>query len=226
MVDVVIISFAKNDEFKKVTESAIRSLQSSERSIDFRVVVVETNKKVSYDQFKNTETVHPDVPFGYHRYLNIGIARGRSEYVCICNNDLIFKPNWASTIISQMRRDRQLLSASPYSTIPHKTVYGLNPSNSLDYGYQIRRHISGWCIFQKREIYQKIGKLDERFEFWYADNDYGETIKRKGIKHALVRNSVVDHIESVTLTSKSEIEQTRLTRAQRKIFTDKWKINP
>ena len=104
------------------------------------------------------------------------------------------------------------------------TIFKLSPSNSLDYGYDIRRHISGWCIFQRRDIYKKIALLDERFTFWYADNDYAETIKRKGIKHALIKNSIVQHIESTTLRSETSKKQHELTRAQIKVFENKWNI--
>ncbi len=223
-VDVIIISFSKNDEFKKMTENAILSLNSSEKSISFNIIVIESNKEVTFNNFTNVKTVHPTVPFGYHTYLNIGISMGNSEYVCLCNNDLIFKPGWASTIISAMKSDPTLLSASPYSTIPHKSIFKLESNKSIDYGYSIRRHISGWCIFQKRSIYDRIGKLDERFVFWYADNDYAETLKRKRIKHALIRNSVVEHIESKTLKSEDEKTRLKLTRAQAKVFENKWKI--
>lgn len=229
MIDVVIISFAKSPEFKKLTMDTVDTLFSSDRNLNFKVYLIESNKDEAYLEYKtrdNIEIIYPTTPFGYHRYLNIGIAAGSNPYVCLCNNDLLFRDNWATNMLTAMRKDPKLLSTSPFSNKPHRTIFKLAADNKVDYGYTIRRHIAGWCIFQKREIYKKIGKLDEHFEFWYADNDYGETIKRKGIKHALIRNSVVDHVESKTLKSISAEEQHKLTRAQVKTFTDKWKIKP
>ena len=78
-------------------------------------------------------------------------------------------------------------------------------------------------IFQKRKIYEQTGLFDERFTFWYADNDYSETIKKLGIKHALVLNSVVEHIESKTLNGKDSNTKRKLTIEQKKIFDLKWK---
>lgn len=226
MIDVVIISFAKSPEFKKLTMDTVDTLFSSDRQIQFKVYIVESNKDEEYLEYKtrdNIEIIYPSVKFGYHRYLNIGIAAGTNPYVCLCNNDLLFRTNWATHILKAMRKDPKLLSTSPFSNKPHRTIFKLSADNLVDYGYIVRRHVAGWCIFQKREIYQKIGKLDERFEFWYADNDYAESIKRKGIKHALVRNSVVDHIESATLNSINKADQLKLTRQQLKIFENKWK---
>lgn len=225
-VDIVIISFAKSSEFKKTTEDCVKSLFSSESSIKFNVFIIESNSKEKYlelsKQFKIT-VVNPTVPFGYHRYLNIGINLGNAEYVCLCNNDLIFKKNWASNLIKAMDKDPKLLSVSPYSTVPHRTKFGLQISDKIEYGHQIRRYLAGWCIFQKRKIYETIGPLDERFIFWYADDDYSATLKQKGLPHALVLNSVVEHVESKTLkTENAEVRQ-KLTRDQLKIFEDKWK---
>jgi len=229
MVDVVIISLAKNAEFKKLTMDTVDTLLSSDPLIRFKVYIIESNKAESFPEYANNgdiEVIHPTSKFGYHRYLNIGINAGKNPFVCLCNNDLLFEKGWATSMMHAMNKDPKLLSTSPYSTKPHKTVFKLPQDREIEYGYKIRRHVAGWCIFQKRSIYQKIGRLDERFEFWYADNDYAETLKRKNIKHALVRGSVVEHVESKTLKSKSAAEQHALTRAQVKTFTDKWKIQP
>lgn len=222
-IDVVIISFAKGPELKKLTCDTVDTLLASEQSIKFNPIIIESHRSSTYPHYPNATVIYPNIPFGYHRYLNIGIAAGKAPFVCLCNNDLLFKPGWATRMIEAMQRDPKLMSTSPYSTKPHTTIFKIPKNNQIDYGYKVRRHVTGWCIFQKREIYSKIGKLDERFEFWYADNDYSETIRRKGIKHALVRNSIVEHVESKTLKSKPSDVQHALTRAQLKIFENKWK---
>ena len=224
-VDVIIISYAKNEEFKKITEDCVLSLISSESSIEFNVFIIESNRRESFlnlQKFKKVRVIYPESEFGYNKYLNIGLNLGNSDYVCLCNNDLIFKKNWASALISAMEKNPNLLSASPYSTVPHKTKFNLNVSDSIEYGYRIRRHLAGWCIFQKRKIYETIGQLDERFTFWYADNDYSETLKKRGILHGLVLNSVVEHIESKTINSEQITTRQKLTKDQKKIFDLKW----
>jgi GT2 family glycosyltransferase len=225
-VDIIIISFAKDDSLKQVTERCVRSLIESEDNIDFNIILIESNRQEKYSAFssiKNLKIVYPTVDFGYNRYLNIGIKSSSNKYVCLCNNDLVFSKNWASNIIKAMQRDPEILSASPYSTVPHKTRFNLKIEDKIEYGYDIRRYLAGWCIFQSRKIYERIGLLDEKFIFWYADNDYSETIKKLGIKHALVLNSVVEHIESKTLNEKDSNTKRKLTIEQKKIFDLKWK---
>lgn len=225
-VDVIIISFAKDETLRNVTERCVRSLLESESKIYFNIVIIESNRAEKYRSltgFKNIKIIYPIVPFGYNRYLNIGVNSTKSEYLCLCNNDLIFNKNWATNLINAMDKDPQLLSASPYSTNPHKTRFNLEIQDKIEYGYDIRRYLAGWCIFQKRKIYEQIGLFDESFTFWYADNDYSETIKRRGILHALVLNSVVEHIESKTLNGQNSNVKRKLTVEQRKIFESKWK---
>jgi GT2 family glycosyltransferase len=225
-IDVVIISYAKNLEFKKVTEDCVFSLLSSEEKINFNIFIIESNKDekfLKFNNFKNIKIIYPASSFGYNKYLNVGISLGKSEFICLCNNDLIFKKGWASAMLNAMELDKSLLSASPYSTNPHKTKFKLDICSKIEYGYSIRRYLAGWCIFQKRKIYDIIGPLDEQFIFWYADNDYSKTLKKNNLNHALVLNSVVEHIESKTLNSENLDSKKKFTKDQLKIFEKKWK---
>lgn len=219
-VDVIIISAANNSSLRQETETAISSLFESETEIAFHVVVIESNRDVQYRQ-KFVTTVHPTVPFGYHRYLNIGRKLGAAEYVCLCNNDLLFEKGWATAIIAAMNNDPALLSASPYCRRSHP-AFKLKPHSGNYEGYEVRKHLPGWCIFQRRAIYDQIGDLDEQFVFWYADDDYGKTLEQHQIKHQLITGSIVNHRKSQTLNSRPSEEKQALTRAQKQLFDAKW----
>ena len=91
-IDVIIISFAKTPDLLAVTNSAILTLLDSEtgNDIKFNLFVVESNHNINYDypnSIHTITTIHPDVPFGYHTYLNIGLKAGSAEWTCLCNND-------------------------------------------------------------------------------------------------------------------------------------------
>lgn len=66
------------------------------------------------------------------------------------------------------------------------------------------------------------GKLDESYKFWFADNDYANTLQKHGIVHALVTNSHVEHLESITLKTKNVKEQHKLTQGERFYYEYKW----
>lgn len=201
-VDVVIISWAKNDELKKVTKNGLDTLfDSASGDVAFHAYVVESNPDVNYDEYNQYKwmhtcrTIHPeDKTFGYHKYLNIGVKEGESEYVVLCNSDLTYEKDWASNIIKEMEKDPSILSASPWC--PQTQGNNINVKDKVFKGYRVRGELAGWCIFQQRSIYDLIGKLDEDITFWYSDNIYADELESKNIKHCLVCNSVVNHHEN------------------------------
>jgi len=231
-VDVVIVSWAKNDNLHKVTKTGINSLFNSESDIKFHVYVVESNPLVIYDEYNNNDkghtcqTIHPeDKSFGYHKYLNLGRKQGDSKYVVLCNNDLTYESGWASKIVQQMEDKPFILSASPWcpQTQGDNSRY---EDKQVFYGHTVRGELAGWCIFQKREIYETIGDLDEEFTCWYCDNDYGMTLLSKGVIHALVVGSVVNHHENQigkTIGSFEDDTIRDITFLQGHKFEKKWR---
>lgn len=226
-VDIVIISYAKNEALLNETQRCIESLNESEdwNEILFNVFVVESNKDVNYDSYHNVKTIHTDLPFGYNRYLNIGRKAGNSEYVVLCNNDLTFGKNWASIAIKVMET-RRIWSAGCCN--PNKNIHQAHINSGKPWidGWDVSNHITGWCIFQKREIYEHIGDLDESFDFWYCDNDYAMTLKSLSFYHTLIIDSKVFHHNGTLGETSKQIDdnalKVKLTDGGRKIFDKKW----
>jgi GT2 family glycosyltransferase len=224
VIDVIILSYAQSPALFKTTVDCINSLLTSEdlSEIQFRIVVIESEKKLKPYKYKNATTIYPDEPFGYHRYMNIGIQMTSSPFVCLCNNDLIFHPDWASEMLKVFNLYPNLLSASPACSIHHPKM-GIPINSGVLPGYRIRYEVAGWCLFVRREIFKIIGELDENYKFWCADNDYANTLWVLNIGHVLVTSSVVDHLESKTLYSQSADIQEKLTEQEVFYFDKKWK---
>ena len=212
-IDIVILSYAKTDAFKKLTEDCIKSLYASDRAGLFNVIVVESIKGVTYDKVK---TIHPEGKFNYNKFANIGIAEGKSEYVCVCNNDLIFNDSWATQLLKygydsmSPKCPRNLLQRDMYGAIM---------------GYETGKHISGWCICLKRKVWDKISGFDEDFEFWCADDSYREQLLNSGIKHYLISTSSVTHLGSQTLDTEDESRKQYLTTEMARKFNKKFGRN-
>lgn len=222
-MDIIMLSYAASPELKRITEWAIESLISSEdpTKIQLNIIVVESAKNMGNYQYPGTTTLYPQIPFGYHRYMNLGIEMTSSPYVCICNNDLLFHKGWATEIFNAFSSHPDLSSVSPFCSIHHVNE-GYSPNTGIYRGYTVRKEVAGWCLVFKREILKVTGKLDPNFKFWFADNDYINTLKKHGFKHALVSSSIVDHLESKTLKSRSEEEQLKLTSGERFYYEYKW----
>jgi GT2 family glycosyltransferase len=227
MIDVIILSYAYNDELYYQTHRCITSLIESEDNSEdlFNIIVLESQENVSWDDFQNTKTYAPPKPYGYHKFMNYGRKIGNSDYVCLCNNDLYFTKGWASEILNVSKSNPDILSFSPICTMT-QPKYGITTHSGNILGYEVRKHLSGWCIFQKREIYDLIGDLDERFTHWFSDNDYSLTLYVKGIKHCLVTSSVViHHDKNLGKTGPyvlSDQEMYESTNGGHQVFLEKW----
>lgn len=216
-MDIIILSNAKTEALYRVTCKAIETLLASEapprptgtppnagaENFKFNVLVIEQTER----EYEGAETWQITGPFNYNKFLNIGLTHGRAKYVAMCNNDLIFHPGWASGIIAAME-EHELLSASPLCPVAHKTQRDLKAVNK---GYQVYYRLCGWCIVVNRSILEQIGKLDEGFPFWCADDCYAEQLKKHSIEHGLIRDSRVTHLGSITLKTLPTLEKNKLT---------------
>jgi len=220
-IDIIILSYAKDNALHAVTEQTIRSVLDSEdpEKIAFDILVIESAKDVRPYAFSNTKTIYPDVKFGYNKYMNIGIKATHNEFVCLCNNDLIFEKNWASEILKAMDNDPALLSANPFCPNFHEKAK-FDPQGPPVEGYF--GVLGGWCIFVKRKIFDIIGLFDENLVFWYCDADYCQTLMKYGVKNCLVPTSVVVHLRSESLKGMKASEFDKLTQIPRFYYSYKW----
>ena len=230
ILDIVIISYAKDDYCKELTKNCISSLLlSEENSSDiFNIIVVESQPGVSWDNASNIKTYEAPLPYGYHKFLNFGRKKGNSPWVALCNNDLEFRKGWFSKIIEASNKNPGVTSFSPICPMT-QPLYGIFENTGLLKGYEIRKELSGWCIVHKREIYDKIGDLDERFTHWYCDNDYAMEMWRNEIVHALVTDSVVVHHDknigkTTEVVVKDYNQMYNMTSGSYPLFKEKWNL--
>ena len=225
-IDIIILSYGKTEDLRTITQQCIDSLVVSENpdKIEFNVLVIESDKSLAPYQYKNSTTIYPDTEFGYNKYMNIGIKATANPYICLCNNDLVFHKNWASELLKVFDSSAKIVSANPYCDNFNYDVKIKNGGNVIrrDKNRNVSGILTGWCIFTRRSLFDKIGLLDEQFTFWYADTDYDYTLKKHHLIHVLVKSSVVTHLVSqshdLLLDKKHE-----LTFGQEAIFAQKWK---
>lgn len=209
MIDLVMMVKSSDIQLIEMTRKAIKSLR---QTADCNLILVETY--ADEELYDADKTILWEEEFNYNRCMNEGRKAGVSDYVCLCNNDVIFYKGWHKELIDVME-SQGALSASP-----SQPNYEMD--KCFEVGYKIGYHISGWCIMQHRSLYDIIGDLDEQFPFYYADNDYAETLKKHQIDHILVRDAKVKHLRSQTLRDADIKTRRELTVLQRQKYIDKW----
>lgn len=182
-ISCIIVACSKSQYHKDITKQAIIS-----SGVD--CIIVETHNIVPYYEAKMNLLWGKE--FNYNACLNFGIIHTETEYIALCNNDLVFTKGW--TKIIERMKENNILSASPFSQNKCGHVHGYRFDNSIHFGYQIGHEMLGWCIIVHRDLFSIIGKLDESQKFWCSDNNYADQLKSFGIKHMLDCGVMVNHI--------------------------------
>jgi len=219
-IDIIILSFAKDENTTALTLQTIDTLVQSEDpdKVKFNVVIIESNKALKPHQFEHTQTLYPEEKFGFNKYLNIGINATSNKYICLCNNDLVFHPGWAGAFldyIKELNTDDFVLS--PFCELSHPHFSDLPKPVEGYWGY-----FAGHCFFTTRSALKKIGPLDEKINFWYADNDFLNILQREHIPHYFVRKSWVTHLKSQIASNFNRLQRLRYNSYPRIYFRYKW----
>ena len=197
-LSVIILSKTVDDFVYKTTLKCISSLENSEsfKPGELEIILIESNPeyKKLFTYPAQVKVLIPQQEFGFHKFLNIGIQAATKDYIALCNNDLVFHDKWFSEILTISNQHSDILSFSPID--PNKELNTYKEEYLL--GYKVTKHIKGWCLVCKKELFKKIGFLDEAFTFYYSDNDYALNLLYHNIRHALVTKSKVEHLHQVT----------------------------
>jgi len=207
-IDVIILSNTLNLEFYNLLQRCIDSIYSN-TSIQTNIIIVETNTKLKGKNIplavnKNIQFVFPDEPFNYNRFLNFGIEKAESEHILISNNDVIYNPNCLNKLYESLKIYD---SVSPWDLASSYKFF--NQKTTFIEGNTVGQHVTGYSIMVKRNTLNIIGKFDERFSFWYQDNDYCNLLKHHNLKHALVTDALCTHLgsQSFKLLSITDIQE-------------------
>lgn len=213
ILDLVILSNAKDSKFKNMTDNAIKSALDTSKEYKINIIVMEQQDEINYD---NAITMHYDGEFNYNAIANLGISDGNSPYIMVANNDLIFKDNW---LFNLLKVNYPVVSPKCPRDSRQKE-FSINTT-----GYEVGKHFSGWCFMIKRNVWEEIGGLDEDFPFWCADNATVKQLQAKGYIPMLVVDSIVEHLGSQTLKTLDTQNKQKMTHDQVKKYNLKYKDN-
>jgi hypothetical protein len=212
VADIIFISNGENN-FHKITQTAVNSCVKGANGLKVNCIVVESKQGLTY---KNASIHTPHGPFNYNAYLNQGAVLGSAPWIMFCNNDLLFKNGWLHALINA---DYPIVSSKCPNDIRQKDV------TENETGWQCGRHLSGWAFMIKRELWEKIGRLDEDFDFWYADNSLIGQLKRIDLPPMIVPMSLVQHFGSQTLRRKPVNERNDLMWSKLELYNQKYGEN-
>jgi glycosyltransferase involved in cell wall biosynthesis len=141
---------------------------------------------------------------------NYGASLAKYDYICWCNNDLLFSPNWDISLINAL--DNNTWVASPYHTpglkVPLDFPAGKDRKSNMD-GNKTGLAFLGSCFMMERKNWLKVGPIDDRLRLWCGDNYiYESVIYDFGRQVIEVKESYIHHFVSQSIDRKAVNEIT------------------
>ena len=202
---LIILSYTDSQSIFEMNLECINTFVASaeKASVNYDVILVESNKISAWEyDLEHFKIIKPNQSFNFHKFLNIGIANATGDYYVLSNNDVLYDINAIRELLIVNQINSKIHSFSPYDYKSNKLPNEVVLNNEYVIGYDIQKHLTGWCIVVNKDVFKKIKQLDETFDFYYADFDYAMQLRQHNVVHALVPKMKVEHLEN--MSSKKE----------------------
>ncbi|MDD2224580.1 MAG: glycosyltransferase family 2 protein [Candidatus Shapirobacteria bacterium] len=168
--------------------------------------------------------------------------KNKFDFLVLLNNDVLVKPNFLEELLKEstnydiigpkiyfapgfeyhkdryQKKDLGKVIWSMGGQIDWNNIYGSNISidevdndqfnkiiNNVDF-------ISGCCLMASRQVFQKIGKLDENYFMYFEDVDFCQRAKNAGFKMACIPKSIIWHLNSGSTNGPGNLQNYFITR--------------
>ena len=182
--------------------------------------------------------------FNFSKVINDGFAAAHADYLLMLNNDTeVLEPDWLQHLMGPCMREEigavgcKLLY--PDDTYQHvgialgRTFFGpmhidvTQPDGSPGY-YEadLLTHrvsaVTGACILTRRDVFDKVGGMDEILPVNFNDIDYCMRVGKEGYAILVVLSTKLRHYESVTRPLSISIENAAGLSYDYGIFMCRW----
>lgn len=214
--DIVIPSW-------NMSKYAINCLQSIRRhSVSYRVIFVDNGS--DEEELLKIRPVLEGMPhilirndenLGFIKATNMGIMASTAPFVVLMNNDTEAVRLWLIKLHKPFMRDKTVGLTGPLTTTKD-SWQGKWPKGRQGFVIRDRGMLAFFCTMFRREVFEKVGLLDENFGVGFGDDDdYCRRVLNADYKMALVQDLIIPHHHRTTfksLYSEETIEQMQ-TRA-------------
>jgi GT2 family glycosyltransferase len=174
---------------------------------------------------------------GFSAANNQGLRAARGEFLCLLNNDTIVTRGWLATLIGHLRRRPELGLVGPVSNMvgnEAKVPVGYGsiaemPSWAEAYcrahdGELVPLMMLGFfCVAMRREVYARVGELDEEFGIGYfEDTDYCYRTRRQGYELCCAHDAFVHHWQGASFRLLGDDSFASIYENNQKLFEAKW----
>jgi GT2 family glycosyltransferase len=212
---------------------------------NYELIIVDNNSDKetvemleSYRNIPEVKLILNKENYGFAKGNNIGLKAATGEYLVLINNDILVTPGWLSRLLFYIQKPKVALAGPVTNSIGNEAKINIsyNPfeikeleTKSLQYtsshwGNSLSLNcIAAFCWIMTKDIYKKLGGLDERYgRGLFEDDDYCFNVKKHGYQILCTEDSFVHHFGGMSFKKIQTREYQQLFDDNKNKFETKW----
>lgn len=176
---------------------------------------------------------------GFACATNQGLAAATGDVLVLLNNDTIVPPGWLTGLRRHLENPAVGLVGSvtnragneaeidaSYRTYRELVEYAQGYTRAHEGEYFDIRTATMFCVAMRRDVYARVGSLDERFELgMFEDDDYSIRVRQAGLRVVCAEDAFVHHFGGASVGGLAPVgEYGRVFHANRRRFEEKWGV--
>jgi len=210
MYDIIIPVYGALPYLRQCVNSTLKNTKHP-----YNLVIIDDGNNPIIKEYlrtiKSARIITNEKNLGWLKSCNIGIENTENDVVLL-DSDTMVSEGWLERMDRCAYSDSRIGMVNPLSnnalflSIPRSSVFNTIPAGFTVESFAVlvselseRRYPSiptvlGFCLLIKREIFNRIGLFDERFELGYGEgDDFCMRAKRKGYKGVCCDDAFVYH---------------------------------
>ncbi|HEX6385857.1 MAG TPA: glycosyltransferase family 2 protein [Anaerolineae bacterium] len=180
-----------------------------------------------------------DANRGFAAANNQGLALARGEILVLLNNDTIVPRGWLAALIQHLKDPAVGLAGPVTNRIGNEAEIEVTYRTYGEFEAFAQAHMEAhrgqtfdirtlcmYCLAMRRDVFERLGPLDERFEVGLLeDDDYSRRAHKAGYRVVCAEDVFVHHFGQASFGSLIPSgEYGRLLKANRRRFAEKWGV--
>jgi GT2 family glycosyltransferase len=240
---IVIVTWNNLD----YTRQCLQSLLADQTWPNLKLIVVDnasTDGTVDYltalsEQNENILFISNGENLGFAAGNNIGLKHvDDSEYVVLLNNDTVVPRGWLSNLLRHLRNPEigavgpvtnsignEAMIEVPYTDVKEMERFAQAYTAAHEGDFFEIGVLAMYCMAMRREVFDQIGPLDERFGVgMFEDDDYARRLRDKGFRIICAEDAFVHHWGRASFSKLDNAEYTKIFEKNLALFEEKWNV--